>query len=74
MVKTTLNIRLSLFIMIMVVKYIKLLNSFISTNDISHCTKPPHTLEHNGLSKRRHHHIIETGLSFLTHASIPLTY
>lgn len=50
------------------------LDRFLSTNGISYLTTPPHTPEHNGLSERRHRHIVETGLSFLTHASMPLTY
>ena len=41
---------------------------------ISHLTTLPHTPEHNGISKWRHRHIVETGLSLLTHASMPLTY
>jgi len=32
---------------------------------------PPHTPEHNGISERKHRHIVETGLSLLTHASLP---
>ena len=50
------------------------LDNFLSTNGISHLTTPPHTPEHNGLFERRHRHIVETGLSLLTHASMPLTY
>ena len=50
------------------------LDNFLSTNGISHLTTPPHTPEHNGLSERRHRHIVETGLSLLTHASMPLTF
>lgn len=50
------------------------LREFLSTNGITHLTTPPHTPEHNGLSERRHRHIVETGLSLLTHASIPTTY
>ena len=50
------------------------LNKFLSTSGISHLTTPPHTLEHNGISERCHRHIVETGLSLLTHGSMPLTY
>lgn len=50
------------------------LKSFLATHGISHLTTPPHTPEHNGLSERRHRHIVETGLSLLTHACIPNTY
>lgn len=35
---------------------------------------PTHTLEHNGFVERRHRHIVETGLTLLSHASIPNTY
>lgn len=35
---------------------------------------PPHTPEHNGLSERKHRHIVETGLSLLSSAHMPLTY
>ena len=50
------------------------LDNFLSTNGISHLTTPPHTPEHNGLSERHHRHIVEIGLSLLTHASMPLTF
>lgn len=48
------------------------LRSFLAQHGISHLTTPPHTPEHNGLSERRHRHIVETGLSLLTHAVIPV--
>lgn len=50
------------------------LREFLSSNGISHLTSPPHTPEHNGLAERRHRHIVETGLTLLTKASIPNTY
>ncbi|KAH9662761.1 retrovirus-related pol polyprotein from transposon RE2 [Citrus sinensis] len=50
------------------------LKSFLATNGISHLTTPPHTPEHNGLSKHRHRHIVETGLTLLHHAHMPLTF
>ncbi|RVW92225.1 Retrovirus-related Pol polyprotein from transposon RE1 [Vitis vinifera] len=50
------------------------LSSFLTINGVSHLTSPPHTPEHNGYSERRHRHIVETGLSLLTHASMPLSY
>lgn len=50
------------------------LKPFLSFNGISHLTSPPHTPEHNGVSERKHRHIVETGLSLLTHANIPLSY
>ena len=33
---------------------------FLSQHGISHCTIPPHTPKHNGFSKCRHRHIIES--------------
>lgn len=50
------------------------LKEFLSSSGITHLTTPPHTPEHNGLSERRHRHIVETGLSLLTHSSIPNTF
>ncbi|WKA01920.1 hypothetical protein VitviT2T_020169 [Vitis vinifera] len=50
------------------------LRTFLTTHGITHLTTPPHTLEHNGYFERRHHHIVETGLTFLSHASLPLTF
>lgn len=35
---------------------------------------PPHTPEHNGVSERKHRHIVETGLSLLSHAGMPRSY
>ena len=43
-------------------------------NGIAHLTTPPHSPKHNGMSERRHLHIVETGLALLTYASIPLSY
>ena len=50
------------------------LRSFLADQGISHLTTPLHTPEHNGLAERRHHHIVETGMSLLTHASVPIQY
>lgn len=50
------------------------LSTFLTINGISHLTTPPHTPEHNGYSEHRHRYIVETGLSLLTHASMPLSY
>ena len=50
------------------------LKDYLSTASISHLTSPPHTPEHNGYSERRHCHIVETGLTLLSHASLPLTF
>ena len=50
------------------------LDNFLSTNDITHLTTLPHTPKNNGLSEQRHRHIVETGLSLLTHTSMSLTF
>jgi len=50
------------------------LKEFFATHGISHLTTPPHTPEHNGFDERRHRHIVETGLTLLTHASLPLSF
>ena len=50
------------------------LRNFLSTAGITHMTTPPHTPELNGYSERRHRHIVETGLTLLSHASLPLTF
>lgn len=50
------------------------LRSVLAEAGISHLTSPPHTLEHNGISERKHRHIVETGLSLLTHATMPRSY
>ena len=47
--------------------------SFLVTHGITHPTTPPHTLEHNGYSERRHRHIAKTSLTLLHQASISLT-
>ena len=50
------------------------LRSYLQTHDISHLTSPPHTPEHNSLSERKHRHIVETGMSLLSAASVPKSY
>ena len=50
------------------------LKDYLSTASISHLTSPLHIPEHNGYSERRHRHIVETGLTLLSHASLPLTF
>jgi hypothetical protein len=47
------------------------LKDFFQLHGISHHTFAPHTPEHNGISKRKHQHIVETGLSLPTHTSLP---
>lgn len=50
------------------------LRDFFRTNGISHYTSPPHTPEHNGMSERKHRHVVESGLTMLAKASVPKTY
>lgn len=50
------------------------LASVLSQHGISHLTSPPHTSEHNDFAERRHRHIVETGMSLLTRASLPLSF
>lgn len=47
------------------------LREYLANNRISHLTTPPYTPEHNDLSKRKHRHIVETGL---TTASVSKIY
>ena len=50
------------------------LRQLLADAGISHLTSPPHTPEHNGISERKHRHLVETGLTLLTHASMPKKY
>ena len=50
------------------------LSNYLTINGVSHLTSPPHTPEHNGFAERRHMHIVETGLSLLSHAKLPLEF
>ena len=50
------------------------LKSFLTLHGISHFTTPSHTPEHNDYSERCLHHIVETCISLLSHASMPLSY
>ena len=34
----------------------------------------PHTHQQNGIAERKHRHIVETGLTLLAHASVPLQF
>ena len=47
---------------------------FLSLHGISQYTTAPHTPQQNGVSKRRHRHLVETGLTLLHDANLPLSY
>lgn len=48
------------------------LNSFFQRIGILHHVSCPHAHQQNGAAERKHRHIIEVGLSILSHASMPL--
>jgi len=50
------------------------LQDYLSLHGIFHLTTPPHTPQHDGYFERRHHHIVETDLTLLSHASLPTTF
>ena len=50
------------------------LRSFLSEHGISYLTSPTHTPQHNGVSERKHRHIVETGLTLLSASSMPREY
>lgn len=50
------------------------LRQFLSSHGITHLKTPPYTPEHNGISERKHRHVVETGLTLLSQASLPKTY
>ena len=50
------------------------LNSFFQRIGISHHVYCPHAHQQNGSAERKHRHIVEVGLSLLSHASMPLKF
>jgi hypothetical protein len=46
---------------------------FCSTHGITHQFSCPHTPQQNGTVERKHRHIIESALTLLSHASLPIT-
>jgi hypothetical protein len=50
------------------------LNSYYRDIGIVHQVLCPYTHQQNGLAERKHHHIVEVGLSLLAHAHMPLKY
>jgi histone deacetylase 1/2 len=49
-------------------------NTFFKCLGIAHHVSCPHAHQQNGSVERKHHHIVEVGLSLLAHASMPLKY
>uniref|UniRef100_A0A2N9J182 Integrase catalytic domain-containing protein n=1 Tax=Fagus sylvatica TaxID=28930 RepID=A0A2N9J182_FAGSY len=47
---------------------------FCSTQGITHQFSCPHTPQQNGTVERKHRHIIESALTLLSHASLPITH
>lgn len=52
----------------------KSLKPFFEQNEITHLTSPPHTPEHNWISKRKHCHIVETSITLLYDSNLPNTF
>jgi histone deacetylase 1/2 len=50
------------------------LQNLFKTNGIIHRISCPGTPEQNGLAERRHRYIVETGLTLLSHASVPIKF
>lgn len=50
------------------------LRPFLTAHGITHLTSSVHTLEHNGVAERNHRHVVKTGLTLLTQASMPASY
>nr|KYP31487.1 Retrovirus-related Pol polyprotein from transposon TNT 1-94 [Cajanus cajan] len=54
-------------------EYIKF-TKYLTEHGIKHHFSCPHTHEQNGSPERKHRHIVETGLTLLTNASLPLHF
>jgi hypothetical protein len=50
------------------------LNSFFRSIGITHHVSCPHTHQQNGSAEHKHRHVVEVGLSLLTHASMSLKF
>lgn len=52
----------------------RIFHNFLVTHGIDHRISCPHHPEQNGLAEQEHRHIVDTGLTLLAHASMPLAY
>ena len=50
------------------------LKSYLLLHGITHYTTAPHTPQQNGVSERRHRHLVETGLTLLHNAHLDFSY
>ncbi|KAG8500188.1 hypothetical protein CXB51_004156 [Gossypium anomalum] len=48
--------------------------SVLASHGILHRLSYPHTSEQNGVAERKHRHIVETGLTLLAQATLPMMY
>ena len=52
----------------------KALKSIVESHGIQHLISPPYTPQHVASVERRHRHVVETGLTLLHCASLPLSF
>ena len=71
--KIKLVLQLKLFRLIMQKNFI-VLNLFINESGIQHRFTCPHTHKQNGVTERKHRHIVDMGLSMLFAASLPMNF
>ncbi|WVZ49109.1 hypothetical protein U9M48_000490 [Paspalum notatum var. saurae] len=50
------------------------LHRYFQTSGINHRISCPHTHQQNGLAERKHRHLVETGLTLLSQAQLPLRF
>jgi hypothetical protein len=50
------------------------LHKYFQSTGINHRVTCPHTHQQNGLVERKHRHIVETGLTLLAQAQLPLRF
>ncbi|KAL5823566.1 hypothetical protein ACOSQ4_021466 [Xanthoceras sorbifolium] len=55
-------------------KEYQVFGSFLKSLGIVHRFSCPYTHQQNGVAERKHRHIVETGLTLLAHASLPLKF